>query len=208
MPPDGAQYGLQTSMLDRWDDRMRKVLRTIGSTLLGLAVVAGAVISVWFVAVRLAEFLVSLKSDLAVAVVAASVAGLVSIVTLIVSKRFEARSAALQSIRDKKTPVYEGIVSTLFRVMFASMLGEPEVPEADLVRWFAETTEKLSIWGSDDLIKAFGAFKTRTASGDTSDALFAFEDLILAIRKDLGHGTSLSKGDILRQFVNDIDDYL
>lgn len=185
---------------------MRKTLVTLGSVVLAVALVVGAVLGAWLVFTKSIALLTSLKSDLAVALVAASIAGLVSIVTLIISKAYEARLASREALRSKKTPVYEGIVATLFRVMFAEQLGEPSVPENELIRWFATTTEKLSIWGSNDLIKAFGEFKQH--AGDEIGALFVWEQLVFAIRKDLGHRGSLQKGDVLRLFVNDISDYL
>jgi hypothetical protein len=37
--------------------------------------------------------------------------------------------------------------------------------------------------------------------------IFAFEDLLFEMRKDLGHSNSgLSKGDLLRMFINDYDE--
>ena len=44
---------------------------------------------------------------------------------------------------------------------------------------------------------------------DSTQMMFAFEDLLFAIRKDLGHSNAgLGRGDLLRGFVNDIDKYL
>ncbi len=53
--------------------------------------------------------------------------------------------------------------------------------------WFTDTTEKLSIWGSDDLILAFDKFKNGFSTENPYQGMFAFENLLLAIRKDLGH---------------------
>ena len=39
--------------------------------------------------------------------------------------------------------------------------------------------------------------------------LFAYEDLLYAVRRDLGHGNrGLKRGDILALFVNDIEEHL
>jgi hypothetical protein len=39
--------------------------------------------------------------------------------------------------------------------------------------------------------------------------LFAFEQMLFEIRRDLGHeNNGLGAGDLLRLFINDVDDYL
>lgn len=173
----------------------------------GLLLLAAFGLVSWWLLTLLASFLRSLQSDLAVAIVAAGLAGLVSIVSLALSKAYETRSAIRQDLRAKKLPVYEGIVGTLFTVMFAEKIGKTPLQSDDLVKWFAETTEKLSIWGSDELVLAFGKFKN--GFSDENPGLFGFEELILAIRKDLGHnGRKLKRGSILSLFVTDIDRHL
>lgn len=134
--------------------------------------------------------------------------GLGSILALVISKAWETRAHIQQDLRTKKPPVYEKIVKTLFRVVFAEKIGEKRPDERELVRFFAEATEQLTIWGSDQLVGAFSEFRSGAIS-DPQETIFAFERLLLAIRKDLGHNNqNLGRGDILRLFVNDIDLHL
>lgn len=157
------------------------------------------------------NFLQGLDSDLARAVVAAGATVTASVIALIGSKAYEARIAIRQELRVKKIPIYEDIVHTLlYRIMFASILKKPEMPEDELMEFFAQATQQLTIWGSDPLLKTWGTWKTQAAGGlNPEAALFQFEDLLLAIRKDLGHrNRGLGKGSVLRMFVTDIDDYL
>ena len=77
--------------------------------------------------------------------------------------------------------------------------------------FFADTTKDLVIWGSKDIVAAFGKFRTDIAKldqvNDPQFVLITVEDLLLAIRKDLGHKhPSFMRGDILRLYINDIDD--
>lgn len=189
--------------------KMRSIATAIRPLVPGLLLLAAFGAVGWWLLTWLTAFLRSLQSDLAVAAVAAGLAGLVSIVSLALSKAYETRSAIRQDLRAKKLPVYEGIIHTLFAVMFAEKLGEKPLQPEELSKWFAETTEKLSIWGSDDLVLAFGQFKNGFNGASPTAALFGFEDLILAIRKDLGHsGRHLKRGSILRLFVTDIDRHL
>lgn len=47
------------------------------------------------------------------------------------------------------------------------------------------------------------------SNANAIDNLFLLEEVIFLIRKDLGQKNSnLEKGDILRFFINDIDDYV
>jgi hypothetical protein len=79
-----------------------------------------------------------------------------------------------------------------------------------LQKW-SKSTEQLIVWGSDDVLKAWGQFKTMAAGRkDQSNpvrALLPFETLLLAVRSGLGHSnTNLKPGDLLRLFVNDMPD--
>lgn len=160
--------------------------------------------------VTLARYLQSVDSDLAVAIIAASATALVSIATVTISKAYERRQAIQQELRVRKTPVYESIVTTLYQVMFASMLNEDALSEDELKRFFAKTTDQLTIWGSDSVLAEWGTFKTQSGSGDNPmRAVFMFEDFLLAVRRDLGHkNKGLQRGSILKLFVTDIDEYL
>jgi hypothetical protein len=179
-------------------------MRKVKELLPGLIVLAVLGFAVWRLALWLAAFLRGLQSDLAVAIAAAGIAGFVSVLSLVISKVYETRVALNQELRAKKTPVYEGIVKVLFQVMFAEKLGKPPASSDELTAWFVETTEKLSIWGSNDLLKAFDAFKDGFSPDNPAQGLLAFENLIVAIRKDLGHGGNIGRGGILRLFITDL----
>jgi hypothetical protein len=63
------------------------------------------------------------------------------------------------------------------------------------------------VWGSDSVLRAFGEF--RIASLKQPEGLIqlmaALEDLMLAIRKDLGYkNAKIVRGDLLRLFINDL----
>ena len=187
--------------------RMKERIKSAGQVILALAFLAFLAWGLIRVLIGLASWIGGLDSDVAKAVVAAGATVLASVLALVGSKAYEARSAVRQDLRVKKTPIYEDIVTTLYRVMFASMLDEAPLSEKELTKFFAQTTERLTIWGSDSLLKSWGRWKTQV--GDPEKGLFTFEDLLLAIRKDLGHrNRGLQRGSILRLFVTDIDDYL
>ena len=64
-------------------------------------------------------------------------------------------------------------------------------------------------YGSNGVIKKWGKLRVSLAENADANSLFELEDLMKEIRKDLGHSNrGLAKGDVLRLFVNDIDDHL
>jgi hypothetical protein len=158
--------------------------------------------------------LVRMRSDVAVAVVAASATATVSVVTMVLSKRFEARAAVLQDLRTRKIPIYEEVIATLFRIQNADKLGEKPLSPLELMRFLAKTTEQIVIWGSDDVVKELRAFRASSLAHSEGahapmTALFRYESLLLAIRRDLGHKNSGFKpGTLLGLWINDIDKFL
>ena len=105
------------------------------------------------------------------------------------------------------TPVYE----RLFEIFYDSAGGGTKT-EQEMEEFFNDLAKQLVIWGSPAVINSFTAWKSSVApegSVASIEATFGFEELLLALRADLGrHNDGLEKGDLLRVFVNDIDDYL
>ena len=137
--------------------------------------------------------LASLKSDVAIAIVAASASVTISIISLVIAKRLEVRASITQELRAKKTPIYEDFIAMVYRVLFAERLGKEAMSQAELMNFFADYTEKLTIWGSDGVIKEWRNLRMGAVSrgeGEVSNVegaqmLFRYESLLLEIRKDL-----------------------
>lgn len=74
-------------------------------------------------------------------------------------------------------------------------------------------SKKLTLWGSNEVIRKWIEIRELNSQSNSNanaiDNLFLLEEVIFLIRKDLGQKNSnLEKGDILRFFINDIDDYI
>lgn len=178
-----------------------------------LAVLGLLAVLVWLSAkalIGVGRYLGALDSDLSRALVAAAATALASVIALVGSKAYEAKLAVRQELRARKTPIYERIIQTLYRVVFAGVLSQPQLSEKELKTFFAATTEQLTVWGSDYLLRAWGEWKKQAGTQDSPEqALFLVEDLLFAIRKDLGHrNRGLGRGSLLRLFVTDFDDHL
>jgi hypothetical protein len=171
---------------------------SIISTLLGLTML--------IVLVGGAGWIVYSTVTQAPGVVAAVVTGLAAIVGFGVQKYFEQQRDDARERRARMAPIYEKLVRTFYK-----SAGGAGPVEGELKEFFNELAQGLLIWGSEPVIKAFNEwrFSVLGEEPDEVSGLFAFEALLYAIRVDLGNESGdLGRGDLLRVFVNDIDDYL
>jgi hypothetical protein len=92
-------------------------------------------------------------------------------------------------------------------------MGEP-LSEKDIVKYMSKFTESLILWGSEEVITSYRTFRkvfmNRTLNSSlTLEEINILENLLLTIRKDMGHNNkNLQQGDILSLFINDIDEVL
>ncbi|EJL7023918.1 hypothetical protein O1B33_003594, partial [Vibrio cholerae] len=155
----------------------------------------------------------TVEPALGAALVAASATVLVSVLSVLLSKKSESKALIASQLREKKVPVYEKIVNHIFLITFADKLGKQPPTEAENIQFFANTTTELIIWGSKDIVDAFGDFRFQimkiTESTDPKVVMASVEDLLLAIRKDLGHNhPNFKRGQLLRLYINDIEDHI
>ncbi len=194
----------------------------------GLAFICTALWLIW-------SGLASLSQQVAATLITASVTALVSVFGIVESKRREQRREIEQEHRTQKVPIYEDFMSFWFRLLLANQLAaagahdknpravkrgstgaSTAIGQAEMVSFLINFTQKIIIWGSDDVVRDYANFRRRVATPDTSaipddiestiQSLLTFEKLLLAIRSDVGHrNKGLKQGDLLSLFVNDID---
>lgn len=148
---------------------------------------------------------------LAAALIASGATIIVSVISITVGKYLEQKSTQKLTQAEKKIPTYEKIVQLIFEITFAEKLGKKPPNEKQLIKALADITQELVIWGSDDVIDAFYKFRMESIEGEeqgtTSNIIFRVEDLLIAVRNDLGH-KKVKRGKILGLFINDIEKYL
>lgn len=120
------------------------------------------------------------------------------------------RAEMAQTHRDKLLPFYEGLLKQIRD--FAMSDGEGDV-KPETVELLGGLQQELILSGSARVVRAYGEWSRQIVQLHGGEAhpsvLFTFERLLLAIRADLGHDDSnLERGDLLRLFVTDIDDFL
>jgi hypothetical protein len=151
-----------------------------------------------------------------VAIIGAIAATYPPITSLVVTRFFERQKEAALRIQEmerearaKKVPEYEKFIGFLMDMFFASKLGKKALTEQQIVAGFVGWTKPLLIWGSDEVVRKWGRLRVDIADDRGIQGLFWLEDLLIEIRRDVGYPiTTLGRGDILRLWVNDIDQHI
>ena len=192
-------------------------------TIMAFAVLLVAAVSVFGVVAVLSVALVRTAwvavSTLPAAVVAptavASLTVMVSVFSVLVTTQRSRASEIEKDHRRQKIPVYEEFLDFMFRVLLAGNTGREPPSEDEMIKFFSDFTGKITLWGGPELVKAWNEVRAMGPSSASDDGavdtsmILAWERLLFAIREDIGHSTKgLDKGDILRLFINDLDEHL
>jgi hypothetical protein len=156
-----------------------------------------------------------LRTGVAAGVLTASATVLIAVFSLVGSQRADRRKLIEQSVRERKVPLYDELIRFWVETTnLADELTEDEMIE----RWREfqrESLHTLVLWMSEPVLAAYNRLRVitlRNAELGTVEGyglMFAFEDLLLAVRKDLGHSNEgVKRGDLLRLWIEDVDDAL
>lgn len=149
----------------------------------------------------------------------AIITGFLSIVAIIIQRIWEKRYNKEQEIRKNKLPVYQKMINEFSNFFYndPSLKTEKEKQRFQeekinkLVKFVADNNGELITWASDEVLKEWSLYRKIALSKEDQGMklMFQTEKLFYAIRKDLGHkNKNLVTGDILRFFVNDIDEVM
>lgn len=187
---------------------MQQNQQSMGQNLLGFSLLVLISVATYTLIKTLIDLLLALDPRVAAAIVAASATVLVSVFSVLISKYLEQRAKIVQEIRDKKIPVYEELINFVFKIVKSTKKGD-QLAEDEIENFMFNFTQQVIVWGSDSVLQAFYKFKHNDDSGDGLQVALRMEELLLAIRRDLGHDNKgLSQGKILGLFINDFDEYM
>jgi hypothetical protein len=181
-------------------------------------VVPGAILLIAAVLLAVALAVVKPEASVAAALIAAVVAAYGSVISLILTRFFERRQIAAdraleldREARAKKIPVYEAFVGFWLDALFATQLGKKPLTAQQVTQGIAQWTKPILMWGSDRVVREWGRLRIELAQAQPGnyEGLFRFEQFLIELRRDAGYpDTALSRGDLLRLWVNDIDTHL
>ena len=142
-------------------------------------------------------------------IVVAMITGAVSItgvvISSIVAKIVEYKYNVKKYLYDKREEPYKQFVEMIYKIMEDSKKKNDEkMTEEEMIQMVSEFSKGLTLWGSNRVVKKWLKYRKSSLKGE-KNILWAMEDIIYEIRKDVGLGKRLKKGDMLAFFVNDIE---
>ena len=179
--------------------------------MLGFALLGGIVWGTGQIGLYLAHKFLELPQSIAIAVIAATVAPIGSVTSLMVGRYFEKKRAVEQEIRAKKTAVYEGLLD-LWTIMFmGDKMGKATstadgTPNPEFVQKTGEVHRGLVIWSNQEVLRRWSRLRrTLFQKENAAKYIVDLELLMRAIREDIGHSNrKLEPGSIMGLYFNDI----
>lgn len=154
----------------------------------------------------LKEFVNSTDKVIVVAMITGSVSIVGVVISSIVAKVVEYRFNVKKYLYDKREEPYKQFVEMIYAIMEDSKKPENErMSEKDMVKMVSEFSKGLTLWGSNRVVKKWLKYRKSSLQGNNKDVLIQMEDIIYEIRRDVGLGRKLKRGDMLSFFINDIE---
>lgn len=178
-------------------------------TLVGLIVILATLATIVWIGSGLINLLTA-ESDLLQAIITGIPAIIIAVVCFFIAKVQDRKAAEEAQLREKKAPVYEGILGVLYSAVRHSVERD-EIDKKNIEKELFEVMEKLTLWAPPEVVQEYYEFKKNGRSMNPKNPYSVFDpvsNLILAIRKDLGHDDkNIGPEEILGLFVTDIDKY-
>lgn len=135
------------------------------------------------------------------AIVAVITAG-ATIYAAIKTKSAERIKEIEQELRKQKAPIYEEFSEFILGKVLNNKASEDEMKE-----FVIKFSQKMLVWGGDNVINAWVDFRKNVGNENFQyQVLFLIENVLFAIRSDMGHlNKGLKQGDLLTLFVNDME---
>ena len=160
--------------------------------------------------VFLSEFVSNTDKLIVVAMITGSVSIVGVVISSIIAKYVEYKYNVKKYLYDKREEPYKQFIEIIYKLMEDTKKPENEkMTEEQMVKMFIEFSKGLTLWGSNRVVKKWLRYRQMvidsTGNVDAKKMMFVLEDIIYEIRKDVGLGRKLGKGDMLSFFINDIE---
>ncbi|QDG49288.1 hypothetical protein FIV42_00625 [Persicimonas caeni] len=140
-------------------------------------------------------------------ITAALVAGVATVLVAVWTKYRETMHEVEVDLRKRRIEVYENLLEVIFDMYRKQQKDEP-VDQEGLADRVAAFTRDLTLWGSDDIVRAWQEIQLKESHGAyegfNEERVVDLDKLLLAIRRDSGHqDTTLGPGDLTSLYVTD-----
>ncbi len=145
------------------------------------------------------------------AITVAFITGAVSVITVVAGGIASNVQRENYYLRQHREAPYQKLIEMVYR-MTAKAKDDSAYTQDELMKDFNEFSQALTLWGSPKAIKLWTSWRLANTEGkpkpNPQDLLFAMEEVMLQLRRDMGLKRGLKKGDLLKLFINDVDEKL
>jgi uncharacterized membrane protein YfbV (UPF0208 family) len=144
------------------------------------------------------------------AVVGAVATAVLGVAGVVWQQRQSEKARLREAHRDRMTPVYHELLKRVWQ-QAGQESQEPSEEVAEFMRDLK--ARQLMLGAPKEMIQAFNRWEREAKAAQEKDdnvtLVFAWEELLRAMRRDLGHDDSgLPRGELLRVFMDDLDQFL
>lgn len=161
-------------------------------------------------AVKGVEWLVIVAEKVDAVIIVALLSATVTIVSMVVAKVTEYRQTTKRYLYSKREEPYTNYIEVVYKLReMTDKVGG--YPEREMINDLVKISKGLTLWGSNRVVRKWIKFRTNSVNKQLSptENLLVLEDIIFDIRRDMGHRKGLlKKGDMLKFFINDVDEKL
>lgn len=168
-----------------------------------IALMAGGYFLLRFLGRKLIDFinlLISASSKLDAVIIVALITAAVTIISGIISKIIDFKQNRREYLSQKCEEPYAEFINVYYKMQEKASKNE-EYTSEEMFTDIQKFQKKLMLWGANRVVKAWIDYRTNV-SPDGSNALFYMENILYAIRKDMGY-KNLGKGKLLSMSIND-----
>lgn len=187
----------------------------IGLILIIAIVIVAFLVAKWILGilgegvVRIVNYVKNFVSTSDQVIVVAMITGAVSItgvvISSIVAKVVDYKYNVKKYLYDKREEPYKQFVEMIYKIMEDTKRKDgKKMTEEEMTQMVSEFSKGLTLWGSNRVVKKWLKYRKSSLKGN-KNILWEMEDIIYEIRKDVGLGRRLKKGDMLSFFVNDVE---
>ena len=154
-------------------------------------------------------FVDSTDKVIIVAMITRSVSIVGVVISSIVAKVVDYRFNVKKYLYDKREKPYTQFIEMIYTMMEDSKKHQNEkLSEEEVVKMINELSKGLTLWGSNRVVKKWLKYRKSSLDGNNKNMLIELEDIIYEIRRDVGLGRRLKRGDMLSFFINDVEEIL
>lgn len=180
--------------------------KTVIFTLLIIVIFGGILYFIWSVIANFFAFLSETNVNVAAAIIAGSATVLTGIVAVILGQFFARGREIAEAHRAKKTEIYAGFLQQMIHFLRKLIDDDSFDPQQnpEMEEFFFNFKRDVLLWASPKVVRVWLEFQNSDGETHGGQTLIAMDNLIRAMRSDLGlRNGLLSKGALIKVLLSD-----